>query len=800
VSGRPTRAGTASPRGRAGSTTRRPSFFDAASNANLTEALTEAQKEKEAEKVAGGGIDGTMSLEKASSNHAVKKEEYFDVLIIRDVGKGTLGIAVDLWDGEVTVGAITTGGPADREGTLVQGDVIKGVDGCPCNTIEEVTGMVQKAPKDIRLSICRRPVSVVLESMIRMRMPSGEWEPFAFRLLSNRNIEFEKLSPPVYAGEIHARLAQSLKLVEERGGDKVLEIVTGHKHFQIKCETMLELETWQLRLQEVIMLQEKVANVAHGWLLKEEPAQSGSGTQFKHYWFVLFSNGILMYFADMQRAVLGQALGFIPVEDCVEETRNASMHTISIKCSFKTWLLATKSKESMLQWAASLKVAAPSDASAKPAIDAVLAQGWCDLPRDTPEGEVWARHWFVLKSSALQIYPEEQKKAAAKGPLGEPSASLQSTAMKTATRAQGADFYKWGIVVETTDGTLLRMRATGQSEMRHLLSTLNVNCIPTEVAAPGTREAVATLTEQLKAGYLYKRAETRKAKPWGQRWFVLEVMTDAGPEEGTVVRTGQLTYFNNSKDAANKKSPTVIHLKDATKVQTALGKTHKTEHRVLLSTPDREWELGHGDKEVADDWATLLHFWIGPPKVAQGSIGGEAKVVRSAWMEVKWEAHRAAELTDDDLARSETISKSSPSFARSFFRKKKEEAEPATKPSRASVEASPPPLGADGTEGAEDAGADEEQTFAWAYVALLSEPGSGGGLTLRQYTDEAMTTEVGRLQLGYRVQAAVLDDPIEDYETAFRVVPDGKASDTWLLCPGSDAVSADWIATIMPSA
>jgi len=57
--------------------------------------------------------------------------------------------------------------------------------------------------------------------------------------------------------------------------------------------------------------------------------------------------------------------------------------------------------------------------------------------------------------------------------------------MKTATRAQGADFYKWGIVVETTDGTLLRMRATGQSEMRHLLSTLNVNCIPTEVAAPG---------------------------------------------------------------------------------------------------------------------------------------------------------------------------------------------------------------------------------------------------------------------------------------------------------------------------
>ena len=530
----------ASPRGRAGSTTRRPSFFDAASNANLTEALTEAQKEAAAEKVAGGGIDGTMSLEKASSNHAVKKEEYFDVLIIRDVGKGTLGIAVDLWDGEVTVGAITTGGPADREGTLVQGDVIKGVDGCPCNTIEEVTGMVQKAPKDIRLSICRRPVSVVLESMIRMRMPSGEWEPFAFRLLSNRNIEFEKLSPPVYAGEIHARLAQSLKLVEERGGDKVLEIVTGHKHFQIKCETMLELETWQLRLQEVIMLQEKVANVAHGWLLKEEPAQSGSGTQFKHYWFVLFSNGILMYFADMQRAVLGQARRLsLPARGGeggrVSDTRDASAHRRSASSRSRTaWRRratrrCTRSASSApsrrgcslprarraccsgpprsrLRRPATRAPSPPSTRCSRRAgatCRATRPRARCgratglsssrlrckSTPRSRRRRARPQPPRRAAAARALQPTPSPPsplaRQAAAKGPLGEPSASLQSTAMKTATRAQGADFYKWGIVVETTDGTLLRMRATGQSEMRHLLSTLNVNCIPTEVAAPG---------------------------------------------------------------------------------------------------------------------------------------------------------------------------------------------------------------------------------------------------------------------------------------------------------------------------
>ena len=61
---------------------------------------------------------------------------------------------------------------------------------------------VIKGGISLRLSICRRPVSVVLESEIKMKMPTGEWEPFSFKLLSNRNIEFEKLSPPQYSGEV----------------------------------------------------------------------------------------------------------------------------------------------------------------------------------------------------------------------------------------------------------------------------------------------------------------------------------------------------------------------------------------------------------------------------------------------------------------------------------------------------------------------------------------------------------------------------------------------------------------------
>ena len=88
----------------------------------------------------------------------------------------------------------------------------------------------------------------------------------------------------------------------------MLEIVTGHKAFQIRSPISAEVDQWHLRLQEVIMLQEKVANVAHGWLLKEEGGGgSGGGSQLKHFWFVLFSNGILMFFTDPNRAVLGQA-------------------------------------------------------------------------------------------------------------------------------------------------------------------------------------------------------------------------------------------------------------------------------------------------------------------------------------------------------------------------------------------------------------------------------------------------------------------------------------------------------------
>mmetsp|Transcript_64144 Transcript_64144/g.106620 ORF Transcript_64144/g.106620 Transcript_64144/m.106620 type:complete len:1736 (-) Transcript_64144:276-5483(-) len=726
------------------------------------------------------------SMAKAKSTHVVK-EETFEVVIERDLPGGTLGVAVDLWDGEVTVGAITTGGPADREGTLVQGDIIRAVEGVICATIEEVTQMVIRGSKSLRLSICRRPVTTVLESEIKMKMPTGEWEPFAFRLLSNRNIEFEKLCPPVYSGEIHARLAQSLNLLEDRG-ERVLEIVTAHKSFQIKCNLHAEVNMWQLRLQEVIMLQEKVANVAHGWLLKEESGADtniGIGTQFKHFWFVLFSNGILMYFSGPDRAVLGQALGFVPVEHCTESSQ-PNMHTILIRCSFASWLLATKNKESMLQWAASLKCAQPSQQTTKQVVDSVLAQGWLDLPKDDEyEGEKWVRHWFILKTSVLNMFTEEQKTS---GKLDEPIVALSAADMTSATRAQGVDFYKWGIILETTDGTPLRMRAVGQQEMRQLLSTLNVNCIPTKVVEEA-EPAFEKSTVVLKSGWLFKKSEKRAGiahagKAWQRRWFVLEVISSPGPEEGTLVKTANLTYHHSPKET---KDGVQIPLQEAMGVKGGLGKTRGTEHRVTLNTPKREWELGHGEEATSKEWADLLQQWIGLPKMERVQVeeqDGDAKVVKAQWMEVRVDVYKPDEISDEELSRSNTIQKSISSFSRTFTlsgRKKKKEDE--DKPS--TVE--PEPSMADDNE---DDDEDDEAAFTWVYVTLMSDH------TLRQYENESMTTERGRLHLGYLVQAAPLDEPIDTYEHAFRVRPESSTADSWVCCPDSSQDSLDWISVL----
>ena len=147
-------------------------------------------------------------------------------------------------------------------------------------------------------------------------------------------------------------------------------------------------------------------------------------------------------------------------------------------------------------------------------------------------------------------------------------------------------------------------------------------------------------------------------------------------------------------------------------------------------------------------------------------------------MECRVDVYKPDEISDEELARSNTIQKSVSSFSRTFTltgRKKPKEVE---------VEAAPAEAEGEGEEEDEEDG----EVFNWVYVVLMSDH------TLRQFENEDMGTELGQLKLGYLVQASFLDDPPDaTYEHAFRVKSDNPTADSWVLCPDTKKDSEEWM-------
>lgn len=119
-------------------------------------------------------------------------------------------------------------------------------------------------------------------------------------------------------------------------------------------------------------------------------------------------------------------------------------------------------------------------------------------------------------------------------------------------------------------------------------------------------------------------------------------------------------------------------------VRASIGKTKGTEHRITVSTPKREFELGSDDKALADAWIADLQQWIGLPKVERihrESLVGAATVVKSQWMEARVEVYVPEEISDEELARSNTIQKTVSSFGgigRTFTLSRSKKEKPAT--------------------------------------------------------------------------------------------------------------------------
>ncbi|KAL3899061.1 MAG: hypothetical protein SGPRY_012713 [Prymnesium sp.] len=176
--------------------------------------------------------------------------------------------------------------------------------------------------------------------------------------------------------------------------------------------------------------------------------------------------------------------------------------------------------------------------------------------------------------------------------------------MLSVERSAGADFYQWGMTLEMSDGSQQRMRAAGQSEMKQLLATLSVNCIPSASCVGEGGSSPPKERRLVKEGWMGKKAESRGltgGHAFHNRWLVLEVESEAD-EEGNLVTTASLSYFRSKAEGGGETKGTQIPLSKG------------TEHRIVLQTPKRDWELGCPSEATAHEWAEVLSEWMGLPK------------------------------------------------------------------------------------------------------------------------------------------------------------------------------------------
>ena len=175
----------------------------------------------------------------------------------------------------------------------------------------------------VRLAVMRRPVRSHLESVVEMRMPSGGWGAFTAAVVSpSRSISYEQKEPPHIMGEILLDELLELSAGTDEG-KRVLQLYTRHKVLDLRPPPR-DFPTWQLRLHELLMTRESVVHSGYLHKVNTEASQARGGgwtsraesiARYSRYWFVLYSNGVLLYFTDAQSAHLGQARGFLRVED-----------------------------------------------------------------------------------------------------------------------------------------------------------------------------------------------------------------------------------------------------------------------------------------------------------------------------------------------------------------------------------------------------------------------------------------------------------------------------------------------------
>ena len=169
------------------------------------------------------------------------QEESYEGDIIVEVelerGPDGLGLDVDHYRKGATIGFISPGGVAAKDGRMRVGDMIRGVNGVQCSTYDEVINAIRASPATVKLTLSRKHVSKLLESRLHMELGASyqrTWEEFTFRLYSNRVLTFDKTQPPVVTGEIDVRLALEVRMVDAPNGGGFLEIETSSKTYVLR--------------------------------------------------------------------------------------------------------------------------------------------------------------------------------------------------------------------------------------------------------------------------------------------------------------------------------------------------------------------------------------------------------------------------------------------------------------------------------------------------------------------------------------------------------------------------------------
>ena len=90
--------------------------------------------------------DGRSRQRTLAGYFALSEGETFEVVLETEDHRDGVGIAVEVWNGELVILSMAPGGCADEEGTLMVGDAIRSIDGVPCETAADCQRLLRGRP------------------------------------------------------------------------------------------------------------------------------------------------------------------------------------------------------------------------------------------------------------------------------------------------------------------------------------------------------------------------------------------------------------------------------------------------------------------------------------------------------------------------------------------------------------------------------------------------------------------------------------------------------------------------------